>query len=434
MRMYDIIEKKRDGKELSADEIKFLVSGITSGDIPDYQLSAFCMAVYFSGMTYRETADFTMAMYESGEKADLSQFGNLTSDKHSTGGVGDKTTFIAAPIAASLGVITAKMSGRGLGFTGGTADKLEAVRGYKAACSSEEFIRNVKKVGMAVVTQTGNFAPADKKLYALRDVTATVDSLPLIASSVMSKKLACGAENIILDVKVGCGALMKTVESARRLAEIMVSVGKACGRNTIAVLTDMNEPLGRTVGNSLEIAEAAAFLQGDVIEDLGEVSITLAAHMVSSALNIRFKKAMDMCWESVKNGSAYKKFCEWLTAQGGDISFLNDLKYFCKARNTVDITASKSGYISKINAHTVGETSVLLGAGRAKVGDSIDITAGIYFYKKTGDRVSVGEPIARLQSSSVADFTEATALMKNTVDIESKPPCKKHMIIDTIKY
>ncbi len=333
-------------------------------------------------MTYRETADFTMAMYESGEKADLSQFGKLTADKHSTGGVGDKTTFIAAPIAASLGVITAKMSGRGLGFTGGTADKLEAVRGYKAACSSEEFIRNVKKVGMAVVTQTGNFVPADKKLYALRDVTATVDSLPLIASSVMSKKLACGAENIILDVKVGCGALMKTVESARRLAEIMVSVGKACGRNTIAVLTDMNEPLGRTVGNTLEIAEAAAFLQGDVIEDLGEVSITLAAHMVSSALNIRFKKAMDMCWESVKNGSAYKKFCEWLTAQGGDISFLNDLKYFCKARNTVDITASKSGYISKINARTVGETSVLLGAGRAKVGDSIDITAGIYFFIK----------------------------------------------------
>ena len=433
MRMYDIIENKRNGKELTGEEIEFFVKGYTDGKIPDYQASAFCMAVYFKGMTEKETVILTKAMANSGDTVDLSMFGTLSADKHSTGGVGDKTSLIVAPIVSSLGGKVTKMSGRGLGHTGGTVDKLESIPGYKTTLSGDEFISQVEKVGMAIIGQSGNLTPADKKLYALRDVTATVDSIPLIVSSIMSKKIAAGSHNIVLDVKCGSGAFMKTIEDAEILASEMVKIGKGCGRNTAALITDMDRPLGSAIGNSLEVIEAVKVLCGELNNDLKEVCVALATELISLVFSVPQNEALSMVNDAIDNGKAFNKMKEWISAQGGDVSFIENTDNFPKAQFSFDILAESGGYISSMDTEKIGLASVNLGAGRECKEDAIDFSAGIMLFKKTGDKIEKGDIIATLFTNNKSSLEYADKMYRSAVCVSSAKPKDKPLIYKVIK-
>ncbi len=393
MRAVDLIQKKRDGQELTSNEIKWLVEGYVAGTVPDYQMSAFAMAVYFKGMTTREISDLTMNMVKTGQEFDLSAIEGVKVDKHSTGGVGDKVTLILAPLVASFGVPVAKMSGRGLGHTGGTLDKLEAIKGYQVERSQEDFIRQVQDIGVSVIGQSDQLVKADKLLYALRDVTATVDTIPLIASSVMSKKIAAGADAILLDVTVGEGAFMKTVDEARELAQTMVDLGKAVGRKTVAVITDMSQPLGRAIGNRLEILEAIEILKGKGREDISHFICELAQIMLGLA---NVEKTLEEVRQHLENGQALAKFEEMVAAQGGD---LKDLYRPVKVAHVVDIPAQESGVISALPAMEFGLYAMRLGAGRAVKSDDLDYETGIVFEKKVGDSVQKGEIVAKVYTN-----------------------------------
>lgn len=394
MRMYDIIHKKRNGGELSEEEIRFFIEGYTDESIPDYQAAALCMAVYFRGMTPKETSILTLAMAESGDQIDLGGIEGFTVDKHSTGGVGDKTSLIVVPIVASCGGKVAKMSGRGLGHTGGTVDKLESIPGFRTELNPDDFIKQVNGIGLCIVGQTGELAPADKKLYALRDVTATVESIPLIASSIMSKKLAAGSKGIVLDVKTGSGAFMKTVEESENLAKEMVAIGKSAGRSVTAVITNMDIPLGDSVGNSLEVIEAIKTLKGEGESDLTEVCLTLAAQMLSMVTGEDEKTCYSMAKDAIDNGLAINKLREMISAQGGNANVVDDYSLFKQPKYTAEIFSELDGYIEHTDAEKIGIASVILGAGREKKGDPIDPSAGIVLKKKTGDYVKKGESLA----------------------------------------
>ena len=394
MRMYDIIHKKRNGGELSEEEIRFFIEGYTDESIPDYQAAALCMAVYFRGMTPKETSILTLAMAESGDQIDLGGIEGFTVDKHSTGGVGDKTSLIVVPIVASCGGKVAKMSGRGLGHTGGTVDKLESIPGFRTELNPDDFIKQVNGIGLCIVGQTGELAPADKKLYALRDVTATVESIPLIASSIMSKKLAAGSKGIVLDVKTGSGAFMKTVKESENLAKEMVAIGKSAGRSVTAVITNMDIPLGDSVGNSLEVIEAIKTLKGEGESDLTEVCLTLAAQMLSMVTGEDEKTCYSMAKGAIDNGLAINKLREMISAQGGNANVVDDYSLFKQPKYTAEIFSECDGYIEHTDAENIGIASVILGAGREKKGDPIDPSAGIVLKKKTGDYVKKGEPLA----------------------------------------
>jgi len=429
MDMYSIIHKKRLGEELSEEEIKFFVDGYTKGDIPDYQASALAMAIMFVGMTDGETALLTKHMALSGDTVDLSGFGNLSCDKHSSGGVGDKTTLIVAPIVASLGGIVAKMSGRGLGHTGGTVDKLESIPGYRTELTPVEFMETAKKTGLCVVGQSGNLAPCDKKLYALRDVTATVDSIPLIVSSIMSKKLAAGSKNIMLDVKCGSGAFMKTEEDAFLLAKGMVEIGKRNGRNVSALVTNMDVPLGFAIGNSLEVIEAVKVLKGEIKGDILEVCLCLASGLVSALKGITNDEAKKLCSEAVSSGKAFEKFKEWISAQGGDAAYIDNTDLFPKAALKKEITAKKDGYIYSMNAEQIGYASCLSGAGRKTKADIIDLSAGIVLLKKTGDYVRCGDVIAYIHASSEDKAQSAASAFDCSYEIKADKPLEKPLIM-----
>ena len=433
MRMSDIILKKRNGGVLSDEEIKFFIDGYTRGQIPDYQASALCMAVYFRGMNEEETVTLTKCMAESGDMLDLCRFGDLTSDKHSTGGVGDKTTLIVAPIAASLGAYVTKMSGRGLGHTGGTVDKLESIPGYRTSLPEEEFLRTAEKTHIAVIGQTGNLTPADKKLYALRDVTATVDSIPLITASIMSKKLAAGSKNIVLDVKYGSGAFMKTTEDAERLAENMVKIGKGCGRNVTAVLTNMDIPLGSSVGNALEVKEAIRVLKGEQNDELTEVCVTLASEMVSQVRKIPADEARVLVKKAISDGSAFEKMKEWIAAQGGDAESLSDTELLPSAPLIYPVIADRSGYMTGTDAQLIGHAAMLLGAGRVSKEDTIDPAAGIVMKKKPGDFVKAGEAICMLHTSDVKTIPSAEAEMRRAVSFGDTAPEHEPLIYKIIR-
>ncbi|HEF1894947.1 TPA: pyrimidine-nucleoside phosphorylase [Bacillus cereus] len=400
MRMVDIIAKKRDGKELTTEEIKFFINGYTDGSIPDYQVSALAMAIFFKDMTDRERADLTMAMVESGETIDLSAIEGIKVDKHSTGGVGDTTTLVLGPLVAALDVPVAKMSGRGLGHTGGTIDKLEAVEGFHVEITKEQFIDIVNRDKVAVIGQTGNLTPADKKIYALRDVTGTVNSIPLIASSIMSKKIAAGADAIVLDVKTGAGAFMKTEEDAKELAHAMVRIGNNVGRQTMAVISDMSQPLGVAIGNALEVKEAIDTLKGEGPEDLTELVLVLGSQMVVLAKKANtLEEAREMLIEVMKNGKATAKFKEFLSNQGGDSSIVDNPEKMPQAKYVIDVPAKTSGVISNIVADEIGIAAMLLGAGRATKEDEIDLAVGLMLRKKVGDAVKEGEPFVTIYAN-----------------------------------
>ncbi len=427
MRIYDIITKKKNGQELSFEEIDFTISSYMSGDVADYQISALLMAICLKGMTKEETNNLTKVMLHSGDLIDLSLFGKLSVDKHSTGGVGDKTTLIVAPIVASLGCKVAKMSGRGLGFTGGTVDKLESLGGYKVSQNSDDFLEQVEKIGVSVIGQSGNLAPADKKLYALRDVTATIDSIPLIASSIMSKKLASGSYNIVLDVKCGSGAFMKTEESATELAQAMIDIGKSFGRNIHALVTNMDVPLGYAVGNRTEVWEAIQVLSGNGEKRLTEICIALATSIVSSALNIDTVSAKSMVEDAISSKKALEKMKEWIAYQGGDIDYINYPNKLLGATFTYDFTAEADGYISEMVADKIGIASMLLGAGRIKLDDKIDYDAGIIFKKSYGDKVKCGDVIATLYSSN-SSFDSSISQLKDAITIRQQEPKHQKLI------
>lgn len=400
MRMVDIIEKKRDGHELTTAEINFFIEGYTKGEIPDYQASALAMAIFFQDMTDRERADLTRAMVESGDTIDLSAIDGVKVDKHSTGGVGDTTTLVLAPLVASLGVPVAKMSGRGLGHTGGTIDKLESIAGFHVELTREQFIDLVNRDKVAVIGQSGNLTPADKKLYALRDVTGTVNSIPLIASSIMSKKIAAGADAIVLDVKTGDGAFMKTQEDAEKLAHAMVRIGNHVGRKTIAIISDMSQPLGFAIGNALEVKEAIETLQGKGPKDLTELVLTLGSQMVILAGKAKTsEEAKEMLLDAIHSGKALAKFKEFLANQGGDASIVDDLTKLPQAKYKIELPAKQSGYISRMVADEIGVASMILGAGRATKEDVIDLAVGLVLHKKVGDKVEEGESILTIYSN-----------------------------------
>ena len=431
MRIYDIIAKKRDSGELTREEISFFVKGCTSGEIPDYQTSALLMAIYLNGMTDRETSDLTSEMAKSGDTADMSAIEGLTVDKHSTGGVGDKTTLIVVPIVAALGGKVAKMSGRGLGHTGGTVDKLESIPGFRTELSPKEFFDNVNALGAAMIGQSGNLAPADKKLYALRDVTATVSCIPLIASSIMSKKLASGSDCIVLDVKVGSGAFMKTPADARVLAEKMVLIGKACGRKMAALITDMDTPLGTNIGNALEVKEAVEVLRGKK-NDLYEVSIALASNITALALQLPIDEAKARCEPAVASGAAFDKMKEWISSQGGDVTYLEDLSRFPQAKYEIPIRAERDGYITHMDAEKLGLLCVELGAGRRKKGDSIDFSAGLILCAKTGDLICKGDLLATAYTSIPGLEETVNGAYHDAVSYSDAAPEKKPLIYDVI--
>lgn len=422
MRMYDIIHKKRDGGELSDEEIRFFVEGCVDGSIPDYQLSALLMAIYFQGLTPRETAVLTDFMAHSGDLVDLSGITGFKADKHSTGGVGDKTTMVVAPIVAACGVRVAKMSGRGLGHTGGTVDKLESIPGFRVELEPEEFMATVNRVGACVVGQSGNLAPADKKLYALRDVTATVESIPLIAASIMSKKIAAGADGIVLDVKVGSGAFMKTVEDAVQLAQTMVHIGEAVGRKTVALITNMDAPLGNAVGNTLEVREAVETLEGHGPAELTEVCRELAANMLYLAGKGDIVSCNKLAREAILTGAALEKFKEMVAAQGGDTSVIDDPLKLPAATEVRRVKAPCDGYITHIDAEKCGLAAAVLGAGRQTKEDSIDYTAGIVFLQNLGEKVDGGFEFARLYTSGdPARLEEAERMFLEAVTISPEP-------------
>ena len=407
MRAVDIIQKKRNGLELSSQEIEWLIEGYVAGTVPDYQMSAFAMAVYFKGMTTREISDLTMAMVGTGQQFDLSAISGIKVDKHSTGGVGDKVTLILAPLVASFGVPVAKMSGRGLGHTGGTIDKLESVKGYQVERSQEDFIKQVQEIGVSVIGQSDQLVKADKLLYALRDVTATVDTIPLIASSVMSKKIAAGADSILLDVTVGEGAFMKNLEDARVLARTMVDLGKAVGRRTVAVITDMSQPLGTSIGNRLEILEALGILQGQGREDITDFICELAQIMLDLA---NVEKSVSEIREHLTNGAALKKFEEMIAAQGGD---LEELYRPSQAAYVAEVRAEQSGYITELPAMEFGLFAMRLGAGRAVKSDKLDYETGIVFEKKVGETVEIGEIVAKIYANEKISQELVTEFQKN---------------------
>ncbi|MER2125664.1 pyrimidine-nucleoside phosphorylase [Solibacillus sp.] len=401
MRMVDIIEKKRNGEELTTPEIRFFVEGYTEGSIPDYQASALCMAIYFKDMTDRERADLTMAMVESGDQIDLSSIAGVKVDKHSTGGVGDTTTLPLAAMVAAVGVPVAKMSGRGLGHTGGTIDKLEAIEGFHVELTSEDFSKQVNEIGMAVIGQSGNLTPADKKLYALRDVTGTVSSIPLIAGSIMSKKIAAGADAIVLDVKTGDGAFMKTVEDSIKLAQAMVKIGNNVGRKTMAIISDMSQPLGFAIGNALEVQEAIDTLKGNGPQDLNELCYTLGAQMVVLGGKAQtIEEARKMLEEVVANGAALEVLKKFIAAQGGDASVVDDPSRLPQAKFKFDVPAKQAGYVSKIEADDIGTAAMLLGAGRATKESEIDLAVGLVLHKKVGDQVAEGESLMTIHANT----------------------------------
>ncbi len=414
-----MIEKKRDGKELSSEEIQFIIKGYTDGSIPDYQISALTMAIFFQGMTENERADLTMSMVESGDRIDLSKIEGIKVDKHSTGGVGDTTTLVLGPLVAAVGVPVAKMSGRGLGHTGGTIDKLEAVEGFHVEIENEEFIKLVNQNKIAVIGQSGNLTPADKKLYALRDVTATVDSIPLIASSIMSKKIAAGADAIVLDVKTGAGAFMKTLDDSRELAKAMVRIGNNVGRKTMAVISDMSQPLGYAIGNALEVKEAIDTLRGEGPEDLTELCLVLGSHMVVLAEKAETPaQAREMLEQAIKDGSALEAMKTFLSSQGGDASVVDDPSRLPQAEYVYELDAKEDGYVSEIVADAVGTAAMVLGAGRATKESEIDLAVGLMLRKKIGDTVSKGESLATIYSN-FEDVEEVKERLYSNIKIKA---------------
>ncbi len=433
MRMFDIIRKKRDGMELSEQEIKWFIDGYVKGEIPDYQVSALCMAIYFKGMTVDETAALTFAIRDSGEKLKFDNIDGLRVDKHSTGGVGDKTSLVVAPIVATLGVKVAKMSGRGLGHTGGTVDKLEAIPGFKTDLPIEEFEEIVNRVGIAIVGQNATLAPADKLLYALRDVTATVDSLPLIVSSIMSKKLAADDDCVVLDVKTGSGSFMKTLEASTELAERMVAIGKAAGKRMRALITDMDRPLGFNIGNTLEVIEAINTLKGKGPEDLTELSIALASHMLVISDRGTYEECEANVKRVIKNGEALNTFARMVEAQGGNAEWILDPEKFPKAEFSREVKAPRSGYITSVNTEGYGTASLLLGAGRNTMADKIDFSAGITLVKKTGDKVCTGDTVAILYTSDKNKLANAEQCFLSATNITDKEPKKAPIILGIVE-
>jgi pyrimidine-nucleoside phosphorylase len=431
--MVDIIGKKRDGKELTTEEIKFFINGYTEGTIPDYQVSALAMAIYFQDMSDRERVDLTMAMVESGDTVDLSAIEGIKVDKHSTGGVGDTTTLVLGPLVAALDVPVAKMSGRGLGHTGGTIDKLEAVAGFHVEITKEQFIDIVNRNKVAVIGQSGNLTPADKKMYALRDVTGTVNSIPLIASSIMSKKIAAGADAIVLDVKTGAGAFMKTEEDAKELAHAMVRIGNNVGRQTMAVISDMSQPLGFAIGNALEVKEAMDTLRGEGPEDLTELVLVLGSQMVVLAKKAEtLEEARAMLIEVMKNGKAIEKFKEFLRNQGGDSSVVDHPEKLPQAKYVIDIPAKTSGVVSNMVADEIGIAAMLLGAGRATKEDEIDLAVGLMLHKKVGEAVKEGEPLVTIYANR-KDVEDVKAKIYENITISNKaetPPLIHTIITD----
>ncbi|RSL36770.1 pyrimidine-nucleoside phosphorylase [Enterococcus durans] len=431
MRMVDLIEKKRDGNELSTKEIDYIITNYTSGNIPDYQISALLMAIFYQDMTDREITDLTLAIAHSGDVIDLSPLDGIKVDKHSTGGVGDTTTLILAPLVASVGVTVAKMSGRGLGYTGGTLDKLEAIPGFKIELSDEEFIRIVNDSKVAVIGQSGNLAPADKKLYALRDVTATVDSIPLIASSIMSKKIAAGADAIVLDVTTGDGAFMKNIEDARRLAKTMTSIGKLANRQTVAVISDMSEPLGEAIGNSLEVVEAIDTLKGNGPEDLVEMCYALGSQMMVLAKQAAtIDEARVQLKEALESGKALLKFKEMIQNQGGDPSVVDQPERLLTAKYVSELPVKESGIVSKLVANELGIAAMMLGAGRRTKDDAIDHAVGLKLNKKIGDPVQEGESLLTIYSNE-EDISSVKELLYQNIEISdsAEKPTLIHDII-----
>ena len=431
MRMVDIIEKKRDGHTLSKEEIEFFIKGYTKGDIPDYQASSLAMAIFFQDMNEEERAAMTMAMVNSGDRIDLSQIHGTKVDKHSTGGVGDTTTLVLAPLVASVGVPVAKMSGRGLGHTGGTIDKLESVKGFNVEISEEDFIKLVNDNQVAVIGQSGNLTPADKKLYALRDVTGTVNSIPLIASSIMSKKIAAGADAIVLDVKTGSGAFMKTLEDAEALAHAMVSIGNNVGRNTMAIISDMSQPLGRAIGNALELQEAIDTLKGQGPDDLTELVLTLGSQMVVLAGKAStLDEARQLLESAIQTGQALEKFKTFISNQGGDASIVDHPEQLPRARYQIHLQAQKDGMITEMIANEIGVASMMLGAGRQTKEDVIDLGVGIVLNKKVGDRVTKGDSILTIHSNK-ENVDEILDKLQESITIEEKGevPTLIHKII-----
>ena len=434
MRMYDLILKKRNGEELSREEINFFIEGYTKGEIPDYQVSSLLMAIYFQKMTSRETADLTMAMVNSGDVLSLKDIDGIKVDKHSTGGVGDTTTLVLGPMVAALGIPVAKMSGRGLGHTGGTIDKLESFKGFSVEMPEEKFISNVNNIKLAVGGQTGDLAPADKKLYALRDVTGTVDNISLIASSIMSKKIAAGADAIVLDVKVGEGAFMKTKEDALHLAKEMVSIGSSLKRNTVAVISDMDQPLGRAIGNALEVEEAIETLKGNGPEDLLELCMTLGSEMVILAEKAKDKnEARQMLMETIKSGRALNKLKEFVAAQGGDISSIEDTSLFPHAKYVIPVESEKDGVVSKIHSENIGLIAMELGAGRATKESTIDLSVGLVLNKKRGEKVSKGDVIAYIHSNDMEKAEKAKVKILENYVIEKDYEDNIPLIYEVVK-
>lgn len=417
MRMVDIIDKKRNGGELTADEIQDFVSGVVSGEIPDYQTSAFLMATYFQDMTDAERSELTMAMMKSGDHLDLSSIDGIKADKHSTGGVGDKTSIPLAPIVAALGIPVPMISGRGLGHTGGTLDKLEAIPGYTVEISEQDFINQVQDVKCAIVGATGNIAPADKKIYALRDVTDTVDSIPLIASSIMSKKIASGTDALVIDVKTGSGAFMKTLDDSRELAHALVEIGKGVGMDCMAIISDMNQPLGNAIGNALEIKESIDILKGKGPADITDLVLTLGAHMVVMAKKAPdLKTARTMCAGTIQDGSALQKFGDMVAAQGGDRNVIDHPEIMPQAKYQIELPAKTSGVVSKVAADEMGIASMLLGGGRQKADDQLDYAVGIMMHKKIGDSVQAGESLLTIYSDR-EDVAEIKDLLYANIEI-----------------
>ena len=429
MRMFDVIAKKRDGETLSKEELQFVIDGYVSGQIPDYQMSALLMAIYLRGMTDQETAQLTDIMAHSGDMVDLSAIHGIKVDKHSTGGVGDKTTLVITPIVAACGVKIAKMSGRGLGHTGGTVDKMESVPGTRTSLDRQEFFDQVNRIGISVIGQSGNLAPADKKIYALRDVTATIGCVPLIASSIMSKKLAAGSDCILLDVKTGNGAFMKTLDGSIQLAQAMVAIGAHNGRKVAALITDMDTPLGYNIGNSLEVIESVEVLKGRGPADLTEVCYQLAANMLLLAGKGTLAECRKMAEEAVASGAAYEKLKQMFAAQGGDVSVLDDPDKFAKAKYSREIRADQSGWLYATNTEMIGNASVLLGAGRIKKEDTIDFAAGIVLHKKAGDWVEKGDLLATFYAEDEGKFASAEEMYRGALIFRDEKPVLPELVM-----
>ena len=433
MRVYDLIAKKRDGGTHSREELEQIVNGYVSGEVTDYQMAAWMMAVYLRGMTDEETAELTDVMAHSGVMVDLSPIPGIKVDKHSTGGVGDKTTLVIAPIVAACGVKIAKMSGRGLGHTGGTIDKMESVPGTRTALTQEEFFAQVNKIGLSVIGQSEGIAVADKKMYALRDVTATVSCIPLIASSIMSKKLAAGAHSIVLDVKIGSGAFMKTLEDGQKLAESMVRIGKACGRNVVAVMSNMDIPLGFYIGNALEVREAVEVLRGHGCPDLTGVCITLAANMLHLCNGWSIEEATKQAEEAINSGKAFEQMKRWIAAQGGDARVLDDVSLLPQASVQYELKAPQTGYIHHMDAQKIGESSAILGAGRKTKDDAIDFAAGIVLKEKTGAKVEQGQTLAVLHTNRPETIADAERVFLEAIRWGTDAPEAQPLIYGIVK-